>query len=156
MHVTQLVRDDQGVTPVVGIILLVAIAVILASVVAVFALGIGDQTGPSPTASFSFDHDTSGGTETLTITHDTGENIVAAEVYIRGDSDTSTSLDRPWDSSNWLGTGNTSATVSGQSAIASGDSLVMEVGPAYDVTVVWQSPEGDRSAMLADDQGPDA
>lgn len=141
---------DRGVTPVVGIILLVAIAVILASVVAVFALGI-DQTGTTPTAKFSFEYDESA--SNLTITHDTGQIIEAANVYVRGsDGSSGGAVD-----ASWLGEGGgTSASLGGASAIASGDRLVISVERAYDLDVVWQSADGETSAILGEDQGPDA
>ena len=37
-------EDDRGVSPVIGVILMVAITVILAAVIASFVLGLGDQT----------------------------------------------------------------------------------------------------------------
>jgi len=44
--------DDRGVSPVIGVILMVAITVILAAVIGTFVLGLGDSLGESaPTAS---------------------------------------------------------------------------------------------------------
>lgn len=149
-------RDERGVPPVVGVILLVAIAVILSSVVAVFALGIGDQSQTTPTASFTFDYDQAA--SNLTITHGSGANIVAADVYVRGTSGTGgEALGHAWDSSNWnYSAGTANADRGGNPAIASGDSLVVDVGSNYDVSVVWQSPDSETSATLGEDEGPDA
>lgn len=47
-------RTDRAVSPVIGVILMVAITVILAAVIGVFVLGLGDQlgdAGPSNTMS---------------------------------------------------------------------------------------------------------
>jgi flagellin-like protein len=46
--------EDRAVSPVIGVILMVAITVILAAVIGTFVLGLGDQLGDSaPQASFS-------------------------------------------------------------------------------------------------------
>jgi flagellin-like protein len=42
--------DERGVSPVIGVILMVAITVILAAVIASFVLGFGDSTQSSATA----------------------------------------------------------------------------------------------------------
>jgi len=58
MAVTALLDDDGAVSPVVGVILMVAIVVILAALVGSFVLGIGDSTTePAPQASFEFEFD---------------------------------------------------------------------------------------------------
>ena len=61
--------DDRGVSPVIGVILMVAITVILAAVVGTFVLGLGDQTSGSATAGVTIDGDnTTSATVTLTNT----------------------------------------------------------------------------------------
>lgn len=48
------VQDDDAVSPVIGVILMVAITVILAAVIATFVLGLGDSlSSQAPQASFS-------------------------------------------------------------------------------------------------------
>jgi flagellin-like protein len=61
MKFTQSVRQfvsgktDRAVSPVIGVILMVAITVILAAVIGTFVLGLGDSlSNTSPTASYSF------------------------------------------------------------------------------------------------------
>ena len=50
---TQSNADDRAVSPVIGVILMVAITVILAAVIGTFVLGLGDQLGDTaPQASF--------------------------------------------------------------------------------------------------------
>jgi len=43
MDLKKLFNDDDAVSPVIGVILMVAITVILAAVIASFVLGLGDQ-----------------------------------------------------------------------------------------------------------------
>ena len=67
--------DDRAVSPVIGVILMVAITVILAAVIGTFVLGLGDQIGGSATAGVTVDGDnTTEVTVTLTNTG-TAENV---------------------------------------------------------------------------------
>jgi len=58
--------DDRAVSPVIGVILMVAITVILAAVIASFVLGLGDSTG-NAAPNVNFNADTSGGNFTLNV-----------------------------------------------------------------------------------------
>ena len=62
MKLKHLFRNDdsdgtRAVSPVIGVILMVAITVILAAVIGTFVLGLGDQVESAPQASFDFDVD---------------------------------------------------------------------------------------------------
>lgn len=147
MDLKQLINDDDAVSPVIGVILMVAITVILAAVIASFVLGLGDQAQQqTPQASFSFDF-SEGSPNELDITHDGGDTITANELYVRGSS---------------LGTGNTGTwaslgSLSPSSDVTAGNGITLS-GPStsYEVRVVYESQEGDNSATLAQDEGPDA
>ncbi|MEF8869094.1 MAG: type IV pilin N-terminal domain-containing protein, partial [Haloarculaceae archaeon] len=53
MQLKRLLTDDDAVSPVIGVILMVAITVILAAVIGTFVLGLGDQVqSTAPQASF--------------------------------------------------------------------------------------------------------
>jgi len=92
MDFENLFGDDRAVSPVIGVILMVAITVILAAVIGTFVLGLGDQLqSTTPSASFGFDTTTvevatdSGGTEDVTavqITHESGETIEASNLQV--------------------------------------------------------------------------
>ncbi|MFC7021340.1 MULTISPECIES: type IV pilin N-terminal domain-containing protein [Haloarcula] len=144
MDIKRLIHDDDAVSPVIGVILMVAITVILAAVIASFVLGLGDQAQQTtPQASFSFDY-TSGGP--LDVTHDGGDSIEAQELYIRGSNLNS-------QTGSWDSIGSYSPT----SEITAGNSLSLSGVPNnYDVRVVYETVEGDNSATLAQDQGPNA
>jgi len=154
MDIKQLIHDDDAVSPVIGVILMVAITVILAAVIASFVLGLGDQAQQStPKASFSFDYDT--GSE-LKITHDGGDTIQATELYVRGTVDSSsTSIDKDWQT---LSSGTPSEVTAGNSIIVDGSqaSSSTTITDQYEVSVVYESAEGDNSATLAQDSGPEA
>jgi len=100
MDFKQLFDDDRAVSPVIGVILMVAITVILAAVIGTFVLGLGDQVqSTTPQASFGFSQEnvtytTSTGSdapaETVTITHESGDTISESnlEVSVNGQSTT--------------------------------------------------------------------
>ena len=72
MQFKQLVADDDAVSPVIGVILMVAITVILAAVIGTFVLDLGEQVqSNSPNA--QFDYDDSG--NELDITHTSGDEV---------------------------------------------------------------------------------
>jgi flagellin-like protein len=152
MQIKKLLNDDDAVSPVIGVILMVAITVILAAVIASFVLGLGDQAAnSSPSASFNFDYD-SGATsgDNLQITHGGGDSIQASNLEIRGDNGGSgDTLGQTWDA--YGGTPS-----SGSSDVSSGNSISLELGASYDISVVYVNPSGDSSSTLASDEGPDA
>lgn len=65
MNVETMFGDDRGVSPVIGVILMVAITVILAAVIGTFVLGLGDSIGQSTTAGISVDQNATDVTVTL-------------------------------------------------------------------------------------------
>lgn len=150
-HVMQpkaLFTDEDAVSPVIGVILMVAITVILAAVIASFVLGLGDTAAQStPQASFTFEYESGG---PVTITHDGGDTIEAQELYVRGAKGSGADIDKSWDEID----GDTEPS----SEISAGNSVEItgSVDGEYDLRVVYESQEGDNSATLAQDSGPDA
>jgi len=93
MNFKNLFDDDRAVSPVIGVILMVAITVILAAVIGSFVLGLGDQLQETnPQANFGFDTTTvdiansDGGGSTpvtaVTITHQTGDSIESSNLNV--------------------------------------------------------------------------
>lgn len=78
MNVKTIFGDDRGVSPVIGVILMVAITVILAAVIGTFVLGLGDSLNQSVNAGVSVDQDGSDYTVTLV------NNGTADTVELRG------------------------------------------------------------------------
>ncbi|NHX39087.1 MULTISPECIES: type IV pilin [Haloarcula] len=163
MDIKQLIHDDDAVSPVIGVILMVAITVILAAVIASFVLGLGDQAQQAtPQASFSWDFDESVGNSdygVVTVTHDGGDTIDGNELYIRGDLpssgthgvstydlDADTGGDPTFANSNTVG----------ETEVSAGTSMDVAASDSYDLRVVYETQEGDTSATLAQDTGPEA
>jgi len=92
MDLKNIITDDNAVSPVIGVILMVAITVILAAVIASFVLGLGNQAQQgAPTATIGFDYEqTDEGHSAdvnygiLEVSHDGGDSINYQELYVRG------------------------------------------------------------------------
>jgi len=154
MQLKELLNDDDAVSPVIGVILMVAITVILAAVIATFVLGLGEQVSDTaPQASFSFDFSNddnpnnadlsaSGADGVLTITHTGGSSIQASTLTVSGSQ-----ADGPWtDSSSY----------DDNSEIRAGDQLTVAANTDNTVRTLWTSDGGGDSATLSTWNGPDA
>jgi len=161
MQLTKLLQTDEerAVSPVIGVILMVAITVILAAVIASFVLGLGGEQDVAPTATFDFNYDADDGD--LTITHTGGDNIKTDELFVRGSGIENGQWAPETGGSGELG-GDASANIDGESAVSSGDSVTIDDGSGGDIDsgyvarVVWEANSGSSSSELATDRGPDA
>jgi len=74
---------ERAVSPVIGVVLMVAITVILAALVGTLALGLGDETGQSgPTISVSAEPLEAGGSpgQVVRFVHETGDPVGVSEL----------------------------------------------------------------------------
>lgn len=83
-------EENRGVSPVIGVILMVAITVILAAVIGTFVLGLGDSLQQAPQSQISVADaegespvNNSGPQSILTISHDGGDALADGEYRIR-------------------------------------------------------------------------
>ena len=127
--------DDRAVSPVIGVILMVAITVILAAVIGTFVLGLGDSVESAPQASFNFDYDS--GNDNVTITHRGGDNINTngTEIRINGTAIEDSGLDLDSSSQSFADATNgtfqagESVTISGSSgALAESEIVIVTTG----------------------------
>ena len=148
MQLKQLFEDDGAVSPVIGVILMVAITVILAAVIGTFVLGLGnDLQQNSPTASFSMDFNSSG----VLVTHEGGDTIKKKNILkITGSSGSVT-----WSSqgSNAVSAGD-SKPYCAAGGSPSGSGCTGSWGADETVRVVWESQTGENSATLSEQQAP--
>ncbi len=77
-NIVKFLKDRRGVSPVIGVILMVAITVVLGAVVAAFAYGYVGETHKSPNVVLSA-RDTPTDNSSLLIRHSGGETIPAAD-----------------------------------------------------------------------------
>ncbi|MFC7136787.1 type IV pilin N-terminal domain-containing protein [Halobaculum litoreum] len=133
MDFNALFDDDRAVSPVIGVILMVAITVILAAVIGSFVLGLGNSVQQTaPNANFQFDFDS--GTDTAVATHTGGDSIPANQLEVVAGNTTTT----------W---GSDPVTA----GVSSGD---VDTSGADTVRVIWSSENNETSQTLAEESTP--
>ena len=154
MNIKKLLTDDEAVSPVIGVILMVAITVILAAVIGTFVLGLGDQVqSTAPQASFTFDYNQDGGGASeaqAVITHDGGDSVPSVQLQTIVDgTDVPTATGYSYTASGWSGD------------VAAGSTVTVQVGSAADTSwageelrVVWTSNDGSQTATLGKSTAP--
>ena len=83
--------DNRGVSPVIGVILMVAITVILAAVIGGFVLGLGGDLQSAPQAQISIDAAT--GNTGITISHDGGDAMTSTDLIVSYEGDSTGTAD---------------------------------------------------------------
>ncbi|AQL41760.1 hypothetical protein BV210_03070 [Halorientalis sp. IM1011] len=165
MQVRELLRDDDAVSPVIGVILMVAITVILAAVIASFVLGLGGSQQKTPQASFSWDYtelDSEYNAGYTAVSHDSGDTIRHNELIFRGSGFNGSAIVGDVGNISVSSGGvewpaNASSGSKGDtSAVASGDVVQIGANSDYEMSLVWEPQEGDTSATLSEETGPDA
>jgi flagellin-like protein len=139
MNVKQLFTDDSAVSPVIGVILMVAITVILAAVIGSFVLNLGGSLNDTaPQASFGFDY---GNDTSVNVTHQSGDTIDVEQLSVNASGGVSVSASDPW--TDTVGAGDTATYVTG------GTNWGGET-----VRVIWESQSGESSATLSTSTAP--
>jgi flagellin-like protein len=130
---------DRAVSPVIGVLLMVAVVVILAAVVGTFVLGVGTQMAdPAPQASFDFAYDGAGAAApNFTVAHTGGDALDRSNVVIKGTA-VETAVDN----------------LGGDGTLDAADSIETAVASDATVRVVWNGT--DQSVVLAEWDGPQA
>lgn len=153
MRVRNLATDDEAVSSVIAVVLMVALTIVLAASVGVFVLGIGEQATDqvdTPTTKFVTEYtNASGFNDTLTITVEGGSTVEPENLEVivegttlwkAGSADSSNVAENT--NSDWSGT------------VKGGDSLILEEdgGNAFDggdrLMIVWRGEES--STVLLD------
>ena len=127
----RLAGDETGVSPVVGVILMVAITVILAAAAGSFVLGLGDATGAAPpqvSIECNLDDDV--------ITHQGGDDLEGDRLDVLNAGSGSESID--------------------SGTYTAGDELVNDATVSPDPTIDgdeqirWNNPDGSDSQIIAE------
>lgn len=141
-----LLTDDDAVSPVIGVVLMVAVTVILSAAVGAFVLDIGSAvTEQQPTAVIEFEFDESASPSTVTLRHNGGDELQTSTLRVAIDGtiaweDGSAEGSFGKKSSDW------------DDDVTSGDELVIDEGTnditdSSTVQVVWQ--RGQQSSIIA-------
>jgi flagellin-like protein len=144
MNFKDIFTEDRAVSPVIGVILMVAITVILAAVIGTFVLGLGDQVSESaPQAQFSFDFATTGSTDIINVTHDGGDAVAADQLIVNVDGNEAWNSDSP----TW-----TEGPSAWSDDVSAGDTLdISTTNGAEDgdaVRIIWASSNSDKTATI--------
>ncbi|RLM84008.1 type IV pilin [Halobellus sp. Atlit-38R] len=140
MDIKEIFTDDSAVSPVIGVILMVAITVILAAVIGSFVLNLGNNVQQtSPQATIDWEYNQSG--TVVNATHNTGE---ALDNSTLGISETNTS----GHTISLVGGGSDSTYTAGEE-IANGT-----YDPGETLRIVWNAPDSGNSAIISESQAP--
>ncbi|MFB6091473.1 MAG: type IV pilin [Haloquadratum sp.] len=144
MQLKQLFTDDSAVSPVIGVILMVAITVILAAVIGTFVLNLGSSiqsTAPQASIEWSYNQSAGGpGDGDVTAVHSTGDALKNSTLSI---SETDT-------------TGTTISKVSGVNTFTAGEQIIKKqpYNASETIRIVWNAPEGSNSAVISSSTAP--
>ena len=157
MQIKSLLEDEGAVSPVIGVILMVAITVILAAVIGTFVLGLGDQVNSSaPQASMEFTYSNySDGTPgvDVNITHTGGDELTNQSIIVKADTKSGKSIEAAdYESSS-------SPYTAGEVIFRSGNSgsnpytknVIKEGGK---IRLIWNNPSGGSSNVIAESTAP--
>jgi len=161
MQLKKLFKDDDAVSPVIGVILMVAITVILAAVIASFVLGLGSTSDAvQPNSSFSLDiSEDASDNDVVTLTVTDGDTLDFDELIFRGDGisenvalSDSTDIQEEGGTDALEGTWEVGESISfsddGSEADYIFESADWEEGNT--VNLVWEESGGDASATIYD------
>ncbi len=109
---------------------------------------LGEPRRDPPAVAVGFDYDADA--EVLVITHEAGDTVDADALYVRGEGfadvdGVDTTAPGPW-----------AGTTSGEGDVRAGDETTVGAAPDHEISVVWESTEGEDAATLAVTQGPKA
>ena len=139
MNIKNLFTDDDAVSPVIGVILMVAITVILAAVIGAFVLDLGGSQEKAPQASFSYEFN--GGD--FSVSHDGGDDIDPTTITVT-DSEGSEYTE-------------TDFAYSGDS-ITAGEKFIdnenYDESAAGEIQIIWESSSGDSSSVISEQETP--
>jgi flagellin-like protein len=150
MNLKQLFTDDDAVSPVIGVILMVAITVILAAVIGAFVLGFGGGGPSAPSVSWETSTDDStpnwGSSDGAVIfEHGGGDTIDdPSTLEISGDNVASGDF-------GYIDGGSLETDLSNVDSLSTGDRLGhRDIGTKEGtMNLIWNSPDSDSTQELA-------
>jgi flagellin-like protein len=138
--------DERAVSPVIGVILMVAITVILAAVIGTFVLGLGDQVQEtSPNAQWDWDYDSSN--DQLMLTHESGDSVDASTMSLTGDGVDPDISDLTADS-NFANSNSFPSEVTAGDSVTINSSTTQESTSGNTVRLIW-SGDGSSSTLTS-------
>jgi flagellin-like protein len=158
--------DDRGVSPVIGVILMVAITVILAAVIAAFVLGLGDTNSTAPSVTFDYDYtegDGSSANSTVEVEVTSGESFDASLVEYQVEGASSDAKSTSFSGSTL--DGDELSTSEWSDGTSAGDTIVIGLGGEggspgeandFELDLIFTAEDGGSSSRIGGTTGPDA
>lgn len=141
MELKSLFQDDEAVSPVIGVILMVAITVILAAVIGAFVLDIGGGQEAAPQANFDWSYENSGGSTQVSVEHAGGGQVDASQLSL-GDNFNSCSITTSTD------------TLSAGDNVLDSDSCGVSGSSGDSLQIVWTSSDGGQTQVISEGEIP--
>jgi flagellin-like protein len=127
--------DDRGVSPVLGVALLVAMTVILAGVIGFVVLGVDSGSAEAPQPKLEFKNETTGSaTSDIMMTHEGGDKLDTSRLEVKVEG---------------TGSGVTSFT-SDEVTAGETEEVAKNAAAGATVRIVWDDPDSDRDTVLAE------
>jgi len=137
MRCTELLADDDAVSPVIGVVLMVAITVLLATVVGVFVLDSGPSSEQMPQTTFGVEENPNSDDKqgTLVLTMRGGDRVDVSDLEAIGGNEISNVRIKNSDKT-----------------LQAGDSIMIEINeaaePDNEIMLRWSPPGGEESRIL--------
>jgi flagellin-like protein len=149
MDLKELFTDDDAVSPVIGVILMVAITVILAAVIGAFVLNIGGNQETAPQNQFDFEYSdnatTGASNDDVLVTHGGGGSLDATQL----------SLGSGWGTGGCQLVSGTGLSA-GEVIVGNASQETCQHGATSGTTleITWTSSSGENSQIVAESQAP--
>lgn len=146
MEPTTLFRDEDAVSPVVGVVLLLGITVVLGAIAGVYFFALTDTPTQQPSVDFEYNYDRVVlDCDTLVVIHDGGDTLDASRTTLRMGNESNSTAN--------LGVG--SEFTAGESISIDGDHPAKSGGGYFPcdmggetLRIVWEHPENGDSFVI--------
>jgi len=149
MRVRVLFAEEEAVSPVIAVILMVAITVILAAVIGAFALSFSENESIAPQVTFKYTYDSEAGPNAgeLTVRHFAGDTFESDRVRLRGTGLDSGDLGKTWTELD--------TSISSNTNVQTGSRITVGVTDrGFEAELVWESDDGEESSIISRNSGP--
>ena len=141
--------NERGVSPVIGVILMVAITVILAAVIGAFVLGLGDQVSETaPTATIDYEFDNADG---VTLSHEGGAELDNSTISININGSVAPTTGWDGNDDDMISAGDTITLTLESNSAPYGDVESDDFASGNTVRVIWQGDSGSSSTIASRD-----
>lgn len=147
MKPKRLFTDDDAVSSAVTVVLMIAVAVVLGSLVGLFVFDVADKLRTSPQITFEFSQNESSGDPVVEVLHKSGETVEEEQidVAVNGHDAVDDADDPVWDGTGEVGAGDR-VTVHGNDDGSGAQALQSD----DEIRITWTSNDGDSSATVGE------